>query len=94
MLAVELDGPDILRLERWLLADQLAFVPGLASLIGFPFRLPRSEWEPGCVAESETTAFRRSVGRVRSAKTGPSQTGRLNHHKGVYAWVGLLVLSP
>ncbi|ODU48758.1 MAG: hypothetical protein ABS92_07695 [Thiobacillus sp. SCN 63-374] len=29
------DGPDVLGLEWWLLADQLAFVPRLLRLIGF-----------------------------------------------------------
>ena len=31
---------------------------------------------------------------LQPAITGPSQAGRLNHHEGVHAWVGLLVLSP
>jgi len=36
------NGPDVLWPEWWLLADQLAFVPGFVSLIGFHVRLPRS----------------------------------------------------
>ena len=65
-LEVESDGPDILRLERWLLADQLAFVPGLASLVGFHVGLLVVDGESDCVAESETAAFRCSAGRVQS----------------------------
>ena len=42
VLQVESNGPDILWLERWLLADQLAFVPGLVGLIGLRVRLPRN----------------------------------------------------
>ena len=31
VLKVDADGPDVLRLERWLLADEFAFVPGFAA---------------------------------------------------------------
>jgi hypothetical protein len=40
VLQVESNGPDILWLERWFLADQLAFVSGLVGLIGLHVRLP------------------------------------------------------
>jgi len=41
ILEVDSDGPDVLGFEWWLLADQLAFVPGFPSLIGFHVRLLR-----------------------------------------------------
>ena len=41
VLKVNSDGPDVLRLERWLLADQLAFVPRFPVLSGFHDRLLR-----------------------------------------------------
>ena len=41
ILEVDSDGPDVLGLEWRLLADQLAFVPGFPSLIGFHVRLLR-----------------------------------------------------
>ena len=70
ILEMESNGPDILWLERWLLADQLAFVPAGVDLIGFPVRLPRSGWKPDCVAESQMAAFRRSGERVNLARSG------------------------
>jgi hypothetical protein len=39
VLQVDADGPDVLGLEGWLLADELALVPGFALLIGFQNRL-------------------------------------------------------
>ena len=57
------------------LANQLAFVPGFAGLIGFHVRLPRSGWESDCVAESRLAAFRRSDQRVQPARNGRSLGG-------------------
>ena len=70
VLQVESNGPDILWLERWLLAYQLAFVPGLAGLVGFHVRLPRSGWESDCVAEWRMAAFRQPAKRMRRARSG------------------------
>jgi hypothetical protein len=35
ILEVNTDGPDVLRLEGWLLADELSLVPGFALVDGF-----------------------------------------------------------
>ena len=39
ILEVETDGPDVLRLEGWLLTDELSFFPGLALVDGFHYGL-------------------------------------------------------
>jgi hypothetical protein len=41
VLKLNSDGPDVLRLQRRLLTDQFAFVPGFPVVIGFHFRLLR-----------------------------------------------------
>jgi hypothetical protein len=41
VLKLNSDCPDVLRLQRWFLADQLAFVPGSPVLSGFHDRLLR-----------------------------------------------------
>jgi hypothetical protein len=41
VLEMDSDGPDVLGLERWLLADQPAFVPRFPKLIVFHARLLR-----------------------------------------------------
>lgn len=39
VLEIDADGPDILRLEGWLLADEFPLVPGFALINGFHHRL-------------------------------------------------------
>jgi hypothetical protein len=41
VLKLNSDGPDVLRLQRWLLTDQLAFVPGFPVMSRFHDRLLR-----------------------------------------------------
>ena len=41
IMEVDPNSPDVLWLQGWLLADQLAFVPGFPCLIGFHVRLLR-----------------------------------------------------